>query len=278
VKKLATSISRIRSSFIIIFILIISPSLGCGDAQDELFTLPLNCAQYYEKPDVINGAFDSGLADFAVIEDFELNNSSLVSVRTASLSPAGWVYIEKTIPLDFSRVAAVVIDPWREEPAENDSILGSYTNRLILNMNEVLLPNLEILRSNNIPIIIASYGSLDIADLRVIGESDIVLDFIYSMSSRRDQTDAFVELLNAAGIDTLLYLGYSGDGCLIMRSVGVFEMLDRGFRAILLRDSTVAKEFDSSVANEWMKNVTSNMIEEHANGYSATINDLFPSD
>ena len=55
-------------------------------------------------------------------------------------------------------------------------------------------------------------------------------------------SDALDEYLSARGVDTLIYMGFAADMCLLGAEGGARPMLARGYRCIVMRDATVGVE------------------------------------
>lgn len=59
-------------------------------------------------------------------------------------------------------------------------------------------------------------------------------------------SDQLDEYLKQRGIDTIIYMGFMADMCMLAAEGGAREMLSRGFRCILMRDATVGVETPAS--------------------------------
>jgi nicotinamidase-related amidase len=71
-------------------------------------------------------------------------------------------------------------------------------------------------------------------------------------------------------IDTLIYVGFMADLCLVNISGAIREMTNRfGYRCIVLRDCTTAYEYADTVNGQWMTRTAIRSIEADG-GYSAT--------
>ena len=70
-------------------------------------------------------------------------------------------------------------------------------------------------------------------------------------------------------IDTLFYVGFMADLCLLNISGAVREMANRfGYRCVVLRDCTTAYEFEDTCEGQWMTRAAIRMVETNL-GYSA---------
>lgn len=77
-------------------------------------------------------------------------------------------------------------------------------------------------------------------------------------------------LCRRGDIDTLVYVGFMADLCLVNISGAIREMTNRfGYRCIVLRDCTTAYEYEDTVDGQWMTRAAIRSIEADG-GYSAT--------
>ena len=75
-------------------------------------------------------------------------------------------------------------------------------------------------------------------------------------------------------VDTLVYVGFMADICLMNSSGAIREMSARfGYRCVVLRDCTVAYEFADSHKDGWMTRAAIRLIETGP-GYSASSEDF----
>jgi nicotinamidase-related amidase len=72
------------------------------------------------------------------------------------------------------------------------------------------------------------------------GETEVAGEF--------HDADVIARTLSDAGIQSLIYLGYFSNMCILRRSTGMIEMQKRGFKTILVRDASAAKESEASMA------------------------------
>jgi len=71
-------------------------------------------------------------------------------------------------------------------------------------------------------------------------------------------------------IDTLFYVGFMADICLMNSSGAIREMADKfGYRCVVLRDCTVAYEFPDTYEGQWMTRAAIRLIES-GSGYSVS--------
>jgi nicotinamidase-related amidase len=81
-------------------------------------------------------------------------------------------------------------------------------------------------------------------------------------------------LCRRLGIDTLIYVGFMADLCLVNISGAIREMSGKfGYRCIVLRDCTTAYEFADTYEGKWMTRAAIRLIETDM-GYSALSRDF----
>ena len=162
---------------------------------------------------------------------------------TESLRDTGTPVVTSVVALDTASAAAIVIDAW-------DVTEG----RLARNIVGRLAPTLAALRSTGMAIIHAPHDRAIHPLARPIkGETVIpgeLMDGGFIANALRD-----------AGIGHLFYLGYFSNLCVLQRSLGMLEMQKQGFNTILVRDASIAKETDQSIAGEWFHKAAIHFVE-----------------
>jgi hypothetical protein len=147
------------------------------------------------------------------------------------------------LALDTASTAAIVIDAWEEAQS-----------RVARNLADKLAPTLAALRSTGITIIHAPHDrAIHPLARPICGEAVIPGEFM--------DGDFIADALRDAGIRHLLYLGYLSNLCVLQRSLGMLEMHKRGFNTILVRDGSIARETDESIAGEWFHKAAVHFIE-----------------
>lgn len=182
---------------------------------------------------------------------------------------------DELITIYPNETAVLIIDPWDIVEEPRGEIIDGYKNKVANNIGLVLSPALKKFREINLKILVASYVSFDLVDERILNNENINLAFINEGYGIQKQVDLFNAYLKKNNINTIIYAGYSADGCLLSRPIGALRMLDEVDRVIVLKDSIVAKEYDYTIDKELMKEISINMIEKHANGYSTYSKEFF---
>ncbi len=85
-------------------------------------------------------------------------------------------------------------------------------------------------------------------------------------------SDQLDEELQESGIDTLLYMGFMADMCLLSADGGAFPMLGRGYRCILMRDATVGVETPTTYEEKLATRYAIHIFEWKI-GYGTTFSD-----
>ncbi|NKB67397.1 MAG: isochorismatase family protein [Candidatus Latescibacteria bacterium] len=86
-------------------------------------------------------------------------------------------------------------------------------------------------------------------------------------------TDVFDEYLKARQIDTLIYMGFATDMCILGAEGGARPMLGKGYRCILMRDATVGVETPESFPQRLATRYATHLFEWSV-GYSTTFADF----
>lgn len=86
-------------------------------------------------------------------------------------------------------------------------------------------------------------------------------------------SDQLDEYLKKRDIDTLIYMGFAADMCLLNAEGGAFPMLGRGYRCILMRDATVGVETPTSFPERLATRYATHIFEWKI-GYGTTFADF----
>jgi hypothetical protein len=153
-----------------------------------------------------------------------------------------------TVALDTASTAAIVIDAWEETQS------GVTQSRVERNLVDTLVPTLAALRSSGMAIIHAPHDRAIHPLARPInGETVIPGEFM--------DGEVIADALRDAGIRHLLYLGYLSNLCVLQRALGMLDMHKQGFNTILVRDGSIARETDESIAGEWFHKAAVHFVE-----------------
>lgn len=164
--------------------------------------------------------------------------------------------------LDLKNTALLLIDTWEEESQPN----LVFRRRMVENMNNKLLPLIDVARQNRIKIIFA-HGSRKLFRKINPRYNDLII------GSENHNFPQLIKYLKDNNISTLLYAGYGLNMCVLVRNPGIINMHRLGYKIILIRDCTIAVETSETFYNEWSKKVGTHMVE-YLWGSSTTLDDL----
>ncbi len=74
-------------------------------------------------------------------------------------------------------------------------------------------------------------------------------------------TDVLDEYLRSRGVETLIYMGFAADMCLLGAEGGARAMLARGYRCVVMRDGTVGVETPESFPQRLSTNYALHIFE-----------------
>lgn len=180
------------------------------------------------------------------------------------------VYLYKTWKLNLNETALIIIDAWNYEDSLNEGLL----KRIQVNIDNKLIPLVDILRSSDVLIIYIPHSrelSKSITPLN--NEYVLTTSAIDGYESQKKAHEDLKKILEIHNIDTLLYAGYCTNICLMFRPTGIMAMHELGYPIILIRDCTIALETEETMNGEWMKRVSTNIIEINY-GPSTTSEDI----
>ncbi len=180
------------------------------------------------------------------------------------------IYLYKGWELNLNETALIIIDAWNYEDSLNEGLW----KRTQSNIDNKLIPLVDIFRSYDILIIYILHS-------RELSKSIEPLDNEYvlttsakkSYESQKKAQEDLKKILEIHNINTLLYAGYCTNICLMFRPTGIIAMHEFGYPTILIRDCTIALETKETMNGEWMKRVSTNIIEINC-GPSTTSNDI----
>lgn len=170
-----------------------------------------------------------------------------------------------TLDYDLDRMALVLVDVWERHPN------GGWSARAQRNIQEKIVPLLELTRRHNIKVIHAHhlYEGWELSkSIRPLpGETILGPEIAQS-------TALFDRFLQKAGIKTVLYAGYASNYCVINRPVGIIPVSQlKKYNIIFVRDASLAFETPETVEGFWTHRVITNLIETQF-GRSTTVDGL----
>jgi nicotinamidase-related amidase len=166
---------------------------------------------------------------------------------------------QKQIPA--KRAALILVDVW--ESGANDGHIER-TKKIIPTIYEIL----QAARENHMVIIHAPAQSKE-DDMVSPLPGEIVLD---SFDNIPDDEELDM-ILKHYDIQTLFYVGFATNMCVLDRPYGMKRMYSLGYEVILVRDATTAVEFPDTLDGLWATELAIRYVE-YALGYSCTAYDL----
>lgn len=165
-------------------------------------------------------------------------------LKYGSTGEADSKYTEQIQTLNPEKIALMVIDVWDNELPE----------RFLLHARQYVVPLVQWARQNGLAVFHAPNGRPVASFLEARnGPRELILESV--------DNNVLAGWLKKQGITTLLYAGYSANGCLLQRSTGMLAMRKRGFEIVLVRDATLAYETPQSLPQEWARHVVNAMVE-----------------
>lgn len=166
--------------------------------------------------------------------------------------------IERTkdvLSLSSDRTALILIDVW------NSHGLTTWMNRIEPNIQNKIIPLLDLCRRANITVIFVSHRELyEAIDIK---EDEHLIDH---------EWDQIKPILEKNKIRNLLYSGYASNRCLLFSDVGLYEIGKKTpINVILLRDCTKAIEISETIEKEWMNRAAIFAVECEPWGQSSTL-------
>lgn len=129
------------------------------------------------------------------------------------------------IELRPERTALVLVDVWAADGRRPD-----WDRQTAAVTRQQIAPLVALAREHRVLVVHAHHGR-DPDSLVSPQDEDLVSD---------GRVDRLFPTLQARGIDTLLYAGYSAELCLMLRPVGMTVANALGFRVVMIEDATAA--------------------------------------
>lgn len=162
--------------------------------------------------------------------------------------------------IQVAETALIVIDAWDVPPDQRDK---SPDYRHVV---DHIRPLLNWAREVGMLVIHAPHDRAIHPAALPIGDEIVI-------SGEIGDADFIGGQLRRAGLRTLLFAGYALNECMMMRTIGMIEMRKQGFRVVLVRDASLAKETPSSESGQWAHKSMVQFIELSL-GASVALSDL----
>jgi len=197
-----------------------------------------------------NGTIQLKVRDFRASSDKEKYDSERDSL-----------YRHETIEVDLKTTALVLIDVWSDHP--NDG----WMKRARQLTADKLVPLITLARRHDMMVFHAPHDRPIAADMQP-QKGEINLD-----DAGIADTQGFHRYLQAQGVNTLIYAGYSSNVCVLHRPVGIIWMKQKGYNVILIRDCTIAFENPETLEGQWANKLAIHSVEIHW-GQTTTLQNL----
>ena len=157
------------------------------------------------------------------------------------------------------KTAVVVMDPWEDSgsPVMNRHFKSVYSKRLVPLVRHAVALGLKVIIVTNDPATInLGYAArIDPALQAVVDSHGVAVVYHSDMDDRK-----FEGYLKSAGIDTLIYSGFSSNVCVIGMPTGMIPMFHRGFKLYFVPEASAATEFGNTWGSGAAHKATTTMI------------------
>lgn len=168
-------------------------------------------------------------------------------------------YEHKSIPID--QAALILVDVWQWHP--NDGWLQR-EREIIPNIVKVL----EGARAHGMLVVHAPAGRATAKAVQPL-PGEIIVD---SSNTVPDDQELH-RTLQRYGIETLFYVGFAANMCVLKRPYGMERMHQLGYEVVLLRDCTTAVEYHDTLDGMWATRLAVRYVERDL-GYTITSQDF----
>jgi len=172
-----------------------------------------------------------------------------------------------TLHIPVNEIALILIDVWADNP------MSSFQERVDVNIKDYIVPLLDFCRDAGIKIIHAPHLQVKHKSKpRYTIHEAVFREGEKILGIKESTSDALTEYLKREGFTTILYAGYAVNLCVPFRPVGMFNMRNKRFKLILVRDCTLAIETKVTFANEGLKYAFINTIDRFF--FTASLEDM----
>jgi hypothetical protein len=189
---------------------------------------------------------------------FKIDGSGAYEMQGGHLFRSEGMYdLERTI--DPRRVAIIVMDPWIDmETAHLNEHFGSVAARRVVPLvHKGLERGHRVIVLTNDPAAV-TYNTKINPELAALAESG-KLRVLYHQNLDDDQ---FAEMLRKEGIDSLLYVGFASNMCVIGRKMGMIPMVQQGFKTYFVPEASAAVEFAETWETQSVHRETTKIISQ----------------
>ena len=168
-------------------------------------------------------------------------------------------------PYQFQRTirpeetAIVVMDPWVDGPSQHlTDYLGqiAYLRMIPLVMQASSRGHLIVILTNDPKTV--TYGSKVYPELEQLAAKGKAVMWYHRQVDNR----AFASYLRSHGVRSLIYVGFSSNGCVIGREDGMISMKNQGFTLYFVPEASAAMEYESSWNDQGIHKTTTLIISQ----------------
>jgi len=160
---------------------------------------------------------------------------------------SNFYYARNSIPVD--KAALILVDVWERHP--NDGYL-----KRVREIIPIIAGVLQAARAHGMLIVHAPSGRPIAEGVKPL-RGEIIID-----ASNEIADDAELHsTLQRHGIETLLYVGFAANMCLLDKPYGMKSMHSLGYQVVLLRNCTTAFEFHDTLDGMWATRLAVRHVE-----------------
>jgi hypothetical protein len=173
---------------------------------------------------------------------FQLNeNGGLVEEDGLPIRAEKIYELKRTI--DPNTAAIVVMDPWIDMASDH---LNEYYGRILDShvaplVNEGLDRGHRIIVLTNDPKVVKYNTKIDPKLAALVADGKATLLYHQDLDD-----DLFAEYLHKAGVNTLIYVGFASNMCVIGRRMGMIPMVQQGFKTYFVPEASAAVETEGT--------------------------------
>jgi nicotinamidase-related amidase len=158
-----------------------------------------------------------------------------------------------------TKTAIVIMDPWVDMPSTH---LNEYYGQIV---ESRIMPLVSKSLKRGHPIIVLT-NDPDTVDYNTNIHPELAAlspEGKISILYHQDFSDEeFATYLRSKGIDTLIYIGFSSNMCIIGRRMGMIPMVQNGFRLFFVPEASAAVEYPNTWDNQSIHHATTKIISQ----------------
>lgn len=161
--------------------------------------------------------------------------------------------------INSNKTAIIIMDPWVDMPSEH---LNKYYEQIT---QSKILPLVSVAHNRGHPIIVLTNDCNKVTyDCRINSQLEEMvkkreINIIYHQDMDANQ---FAAYLKAQGVESLIYIGFASNMCLIGRNLGAITMKQKGFQIFFVPEASAAVEMSTTWANQTIHNYATVIISQ----------------